>query len=66
MVSESPSVDSELSSEDGSSSSSSVGSKLPSEDESADSSSTGSELPFVAGIGEPDDGVPEVLGDVEG
>lgn len=65
MVSESSSVDSEPSSEYGSSSSSSVGSKLPSEDESADSS-TGSELPFVAGIGEPDDGVPEVLGEVEG
>lgn len=63
MVSGSPSVDSELPSEDGSSDS---GSELPSEDGSADSSSVGSEPPAVEGPGEPDDEVAGSLGEVEG
>lgn len=65
MVSESPSVDSELPSGDVSSDSSSVDSET-SGDWSADSSSDSCELPSVEGLGEPDEDVPESLGKGEG
>lgn len=63
MVSESPSVNSELPSGDVSSDSSS---ETSSGDWSADSSSNSSELPSVEGLGEPDEDVPESLGNGEG
>lgn len=66
MVSESPSVNSELPSGDVSSDSSSVDSETFSGDWSADSSSNSFELPSVEGLGEPDEDVPESLGNGEG